>query len=45
MALIQTEWTDQWIAENYPNFMAFIEESTGEIVICLGENEDGQPTF
>lgn len=45
MALIETAWQDQWIAENYPNSMAFIEERTGEIVICLGVNEDGSDAF
>jgi hypothetical protein len=45
MALIETAWTDQWIAENYPNSYVLVEESTGEIVICLGENEEGRPTY
>lgn len=40
--LIETLWSDQWISESYPDAMYFIEESTGEIVICLGVNEDGE---
>jgi len=45
MALIETAWSDQWIAENYPDSFAFIEENTGEIVICLGVDEDGKSVF
>lgn len=45
MALVQTAWTDQWIAENYPNAMFLVEQATGEIVICLGENEEGKVTY
>lgn len=39
--LIETMWTDQWIAENYPNAMFLVEQTTGEVVICLGMDEDG----
>lgn len=45
MALIETAWQDQWIAENYPNSMAFIEERTGEIVVLLGVDEDGRDAY
>jgi hypothetical protein len=45
MALVETAWTDQWIAENYPNAYFLVEESTGEIVVCLGENENGESVF
>lgn len=43
--LIETMWTDQWIAENYPNAMFLIEQTTGEVVICLGMDEDGNSTY
>lgn len=43
--LIETMWTDQWIAENYPNAMFLIEHSTGEVVICLGMDEDGKVAY
>lgn len=45
MALVQTNWTDQWIAENYPNAMFLVEQATGEVVICLGENENGEIAY
>lgn len=43
--LIETMWTDQWIAENYPNAMFLIEQTTGEVVVCLGMDEDGNSTY
>lgn len=36
MALYATDWRDEYISENYPDAMILAEESTGEIVICLG---------
>jgi len=41
MALKPTDWQDQWIAENYPKAV-FFEDNTGEIVVALGENADGE---
>jgi hypothetical protein len=43
--LIETMWTDQWIAENYPNAMFLVEHRTGEIVICLGMNVDMEAAY
>lgn len=41
MSLISTEWGDQWIAENYPHSAFYIEANTGEVVVLLGIDEDG----
>lgn len=42
MALTQTAFSDKLIVENYPHAMFLVEETTGEIVVCLGENENGE---
>ena len=39
-----TEWQDQWIAENYPHAMFFVDKS-GEVGVMLGENEDGEEVW
>lgn len=44
MELIQTEWQDQWIAENYPHAMFLVDQS-GEVIVLLGVNEDGEDVF
>jgi len=41
MALKPTDWQDQWIAENYPKAV-FFEDNTGEIVVALGVDGDGE---
>jgi hypothetical protein len=42
MATKPTDWQDQWIAENYPKAVFSEEVRTGEIVVSLGENADGE---
>ena len=42
--MIATEWQDQWIAENYPNAM-FVIDKSGELIVCLGVNEDGDDVW
>jgi len=39
--LIPTNWEDQWISENYPKAVYSIESRTGEIVVSLGYDEEG----
>lgn len=43
MARIQiTDWYDQWISENYPNAVYFVESTTGEVGVMLGFNEENE---
>jgi hypothetical protein len=42
--MIITLWEDQWISENYPNAIYYIDEKSGEILVGLGVNEDGEST-
>jgi hypothetical protein len=44
MATKPTDWQDQWIAEHYPKAVFSVEEYSGEVVVSLGENEDGEET-
>jgi hypothetical protein len=37
-----TDWQDQWIAENYPHAVFSEEVQTGEIVVSLGVDGDGE---
>lgn len=39
--LTQTEWQDQWIAENYPKSMWFVDDKSNEVIVYLGVDEDG----
>jgi hypothetical protein len=41
MSTYWTNWSDQWIEENYPNALFFVQSATGEIGVMLGLDEEG----